>query len=239
MNDKVIALGYKILNSKIFSRIFRSYKLIWELAGLTKRTAMDAVLYGVKDEQEFWSSGERIAEKLRKFVDKNSIVLDVGCGIGRIERFLAPYCREIHCVDVSRRMIKFAKENLKDYKNVFFYFNNGKDLRIFPDNKFDFVFSILTLQHLEKEDAYIYITEMHRVLKPNGRIYLQFPNFISDKVFKWFVDYAKKGSRHIARVRGYTVPEVEKIMTSIGFADLDVRIEGKEREDIVVIGRKI
>ena len=93
MNDKVIALGYKILNSKIFSRIFRSYKLIWELAGLTKRTAMNAVLYGVKDEQEFWSSGERIAEKLRKFVDKNSIVLDVGCGIGRIERFLAPYCR--------------------------------------------------------------------------------------------------------------------------------------------------
>uniref|UniRef100_A0A7V4KDY4 Class I SAM-dependent methyltransferase n=1 Tax=Fervidobacterium pennivorans TaxID=93466 RepID=A0A7V4KDY4_FERPE len=37
-------------------------------------------------------------------------------------------------------MIKFAKENLKDYKNVFFYVNNGKDLRIFPDNKFDFVF---------------------------------------------------------------------------------------------------
>lgn len=53
---------------------------------------MDAVLRGVKNETEFWSSGKDIAEKLRKFIDKNSIVLDVGCvwvGLKNIWRSIA------------------------------------------------------------------------------------------------------------------------------------------------------
>ncbi|MEM2144386.1 MAG: hypothetical protein QW279_03425 [Candidatus Jordarchaeaceae archaeon] len=54
-------------------------------------------------------------------------------------------------------------------------------------------------------------------------------------MFEWFVNYAKKRSRHIARVRGYTVPEVEKMMNSAGFQDLEIRTEGKY---ITVVGRK-
>jgi len=157
MKEKIINLGYKILNSRYFSKLFGSYKTTWELAGITKSTAMDAVLRGVKNEEEFWLSGKEEVEKLRNFINKDSIVLDVGCGMGRIEQFLAEYCKEIHGVDVSGRMIRFAKKNLKGHKNVFFHKNNGRDLSIFPDNTFDFVFSIITLQHLEKEDAYIYI----------------------------------------------------------------------------------
>jgi SAM-dependent methyltransferase len=239
MRKNFYSLPYKILNSRFFSKFFRSYKITWELAGITKGMAMDAVLRGVKNETEFWSSGKDIAEKLRKFIDKNSIVLDVGCGLGRIEKYLAEHCKEIHAVDISSRMIKFAKEYLKGYENVFFYVNNGKDLRIFPDEKFHFCFSILVLQHLEKEDAFNYIEEIHRVLKPGGKVYLQFPNFLSEKVFRWFVDYAKKGSRHVSRVRGYTVPEVEKIMNAVGFTNLEIRIEGDEAENIVVVGTKV
>jgi ubiquinone/menaquinone biosynthesis C-methylase UbiE len=117
---------------------------------------MDAILCDVKDGNKFWSYGEKDAEKLKIFVDKNSVVLDVGCGIGRVEKFLAKYCKEIHGVDVSGRMIRFARNERKECKNCFFHKTNGMDFSIFPDNKFDFVFSIITLQHLEKEDVYIY-----------------------------------------------------------------------------------
>ena len=235
MKQKIIDLGYKILNSRYFSKLFGSYKTTWELAGITKSTAMDAVLRGVKNEEDFWLSGKKQAEKLKDFVDKDSVVLNLGCGMGRIEKSLAGYCKEIYGVDVSGRMIRFARNSLRDYKNAFFYKNNGKDLSIFPADKFDFVFSIITLQHLEKEDAYIYLSEMYRVLKPSGKAYIQFPNFLSDEVFGWFVDYTKHRSRHTARVRGYTVPEVGKMMSSAGFEDNKIMVEGA---DIIAIGTK-
>jgi ubiquinone/menaquinone biosynthesis C-methylase UbiE len=117
---------------------------------------MSSILSGIEDEKIFNQKGEEDANELKKIIEPNSVVLDIGCGIGRIETFLAPYCKEIHGIDVSKRMIKWAKKRLKEYNNVFLYKTNGRDLSIFPDNKFDFVFSILVLQHLEKEDAYIY-----------------------------------------------------------------------------------
>lgn len=235
MRRGILKLGYKLLNSKYLSKIFSSYKLTWEMAAVTRSTAVDAVLFNVKDEEEFWERGEEDAQKLRKFVDKNSVVLDVGCGLGRVEKFLAPYCKEIHAIDISARMLRLAKNNLKDHANVFLHKNNGKDLSLFSDNKFDFVFSIITLQHLEKEDAYVYIKEIHRVLKRGGKAQMQIPNFLSDEVFKWFVGYANKGSKHIARVRGYTEPEVEKMLHFVGFQKLELNSEG---DDIIAVASK-
>jgi len=235
IRTRIIKLGYKALNFSYFSKIFGSYRFVWEIAGVAKSTAMDAVLYGVKDEEEFWQKGKEDAERLRGFVGKDSIVLDVGCGLGRVERFLAPHCKEIHGLDISSRMLRFARNNLREHANVFLHRGNGKNLSLFQDGKFDFAFSILTLQHLEKEDAYIIIKEIYRVLKRGGKAYLQVPHFLSDKVFKWFVTYANKDSKHIVRVRGYTEPEVERILRFVGFEKLELNFEG---DDIIAVASK-
>jgi ubiquinone/menaquinone biosynthesis C-methylase UbiE len=231
IKNRLIRLGYKVLNSRYFSKFFSSYRFTWEIPGVTKSTAMDAVLYNVRNEEEFWQRGKEDSERLKELVDKDSIVLDVGCGLGRVDKFLAPHCKEIHGVDISSRMLSFARTNLREHPNVFLHRGNGKDLSLFTDGKFDFVFSLLTLQHLEKEDAYIYIKEIHRVLKRGGRVYLQFPHFLSDEVFKGFVSYANKRAKHIARVRGYTEPEVAKMLTSVGFGELKLFCRG---DDIIV-----
>lgn len=105
-------------------------------------------------------------------------MLDLGCGIGRVEKFLAPHCKEIHGVDVSGKMIKLARKRIK-HRNVYFHKNNGRDLSIFPDETFDFVFSEAVFQHVEKEDACFYLMEIHRVLKKNERAYLRYINYNS------------------------------------------------------------
>ena len=163
-----------IEESKMFRRFLfkfvRSYEREWDIRAITKSATISNISK-VEKENQFDVSGERTANELKKFIEPKSIVLDVGCGIGRIERFLAPHCKEIHAVDVSRRMIKLAKKRLNNCKNVHLYKNNGRELSIFQTEGFDFVFSIHTLQHIEKEDAYLYIEEIHRVLKKSGGVF--------------------------------------------------------------------
>lgn len=221
---------------RIYATLVTSYGRTWDLHAMIKRGAMSEILTGVEDEEIFDQRGKEFANELRKFVKPNSIVLDVGCGIGRVEKFLAPHCKEIYSIDVSKRMIKLAKQRLKDVRNVFFYKTNGRDLSILPDNKFDFVFSIIVLQHIARADAYIYVEEIRRILKPNGTAYLQFPNILHDENLKEFINYAKKyADRSVAKIWYYTPEEVQKLMEGAGFdvvnmdvnRDIFVRVKKK------------
>jgi 2-polyprenyl-3-methyl-5-hydroxy-6-metoxy-1,4-benzoquinol methylase len=110
-----------IEESKMFRRFLfkfvRSYEREWDIRAITNSAAIRNISR-VENENQFDVSGERTANELKKFIEPKSIVLDVGCGIGRIERFLAPHCKEIHGVDISQRMVKLAKKRLNDCKNV-------------------------------------------------------------------------------------------------------------------------
>lgn len=120
--------------------------------------------YSMEDFGNYTSS---IVWQLNPAID--DICLNIGCGIGRVEKFLAPKVKKIHSVDFSETMIKKAKERLKDYTNVFFYKNDGQTLSAFPDNMFDIAWSELVFQHIPKDIIKNYIKEIHRTLKPKGR----------------------------------------------------------------------
>jgi len=132
----------------------------WEEKALTN--PYDAILYGC-DEKEFWSKEVEI-----EGLNKNTIFLDLGCGIGRIAKKVAPLVKEYYGIDFSTEMIKKAKEIFKDYENVNFFVNNGIDLRELEDNKFDVAYVCLVFQHMQKEITFNYIREVYRVLKKGG-----------------------------------------------------------------------
>jgi ubiquinone/menaquinone biosynthesis C-methylase UbiE len=236
-----VSLLFKLLKfksvAKITAKIFDSYERIWDTLAITKKNAMDSVLAEVKDEGEFDLSGEKIAETLKEFITPGDIVLDVGCGIGRIEKHLAKYCAKIYAVDVSKRMVKHTKRRLKGLNNVYIYKTNGKDLSLFPDEKFDFVFSIIVLQHLEKEDAVFYLLEMYRVLKPSGKLYFNVPNFFEEGNFKYFMNtyVMDPSSRTAIKMRYYCSQEIKKTLNSIGFNVVSLR----EDTYIEILAKKI
>jgi hypothetical protein len=84
---------------------------------------------------------------------------------------------------------------------------------------------------MEKEDAYLCLRAMSRLLKPKGIIYMQFPDLVSDQYFSLFEEYALKGSRYAARVRLYTIPEVETLFERLS---LRILMCVKENENIFV-----
>ena len=101
-------------------------------------------------------------------LNKDMMFLDLGCGIGRVAKWVKDSVKEYHGVDFSTEMIEKAKEIFKDNDNVKFFSNNGQDLKLFEDNKFDMVYVSLVFQHLTKVNTLNYIKEVHRVLKKGG-----------------------------------------------------------------------
>ena len=112
--------------------------------------------------EKFWDFEVKI-----EGLNQDTIFLDIGCGIGRIAKWVSPLIKEYYGVDFSTEMIKKAKEIFKDHKNVNFFVNNGIDLE-FEDNKFDVVYVFLLFQHMTKENTLNYIKEVYRILKKGG-----------------------------------------------------------------------
>lgn len=108
------------------------------------------------------------------FVTRDARVLDLGCGIGRLIKPLAPLVGEIHGVDVSGEMIRRARSYLTDISNVVLHENSGSDLAGLDSSSFDLAYSYLMFQHIPDRDVVkAYLRETHRVLKVGGAFKFQ------------------------------------------------------------------
>jgi SAM-dependent methyltransferase len=148
------------------------YREVWDSAASVIETAYSMV-DGSRDEEELRASGGRMALSLVRGlgIRPNHRVLEVGCGVARIGRELAPHCGEWHGVDISPNMIAIAKARTAALSNVRLQPLPDSTLSIYPDATFDRVYSHIVLFHLDKEDMLTYISEFYRVLKPGGFVY--------------------------------------------------------------------
>lgn len=129
-------------------------------------------------QEHFEKSGLTSLEKI--FPDLNvlpehSRVLEIGCGKGRILRWLArkrPDLR-IFGIDVAPSMITKAYQECDELKNITFLIGDGISLSLFPDDFFDYVFSFIVFQHLPRHIVQQYIVETSRILKVTGILKFQ------------------------------------------------------------------
>jgi len=205
------------------------YKTAWNEAA--SANAEDAILTGAEGET-FERAGRGDADTVARYLPEGAEVLDIGCGIGRVELYLAPRVRELWAVDVSPEMIRRAGERLRGFTNVHRReVGNREFLAAFPDGRFDLVFSFLVLQHLEKEDAFLYIRDAFRVLRSGGVFLTQFPNLLSDAYSRAFLDGVGVADRSPGRVRASTEPEVRHTLRLAGFEIADLWYGGHAESD--------
>lgn len=200
------------------------YKAAWDEAA--REGAEDAILTGATEEH-FEFAGRKDAELVGRYLGDGSAVLNIGGGVGRVDRYLAPMVRELWAVDVSGKMIRRARQRLAEFPNVHFReIGNREFLAAFEEGHFDLVFSFLVLQHLEKEDAFLYLREAFRVLKPGGSFVTQFPNFLSAAYAQAFVEGAEIARRSPGRVRAWTEAEVRHTLGLAGFEIAELWLGG-------------
>ncbi len=131
--------------------------------------------------QEFFSSSAGQWDRLRGdlfgtradvvgllgLLDEKWSVADLGCGTGQVAEMLAPFVAEVVAVDESPAMLTAARRRLKGYDNV--SVREG-DLGALPidDESLDAALLFLVM-HYTADPAEV-LTEIRRVLKPEGRV---------------------------------------------------------------------
>jgi SAM-dependent methyltransferase len=123
--------------------------------------------------------------------DRDAVVLEIGCGMGRVTQHLAALYREVHGIDISSEMVKRGQQRLAHLPNVHFHQGNGYDLEPFADESFDLVISGFAFQHMPKTVAYNYFLETWRVLRPDGLFAFQVPNLLRGAHFEEFNHFAQ------------------------------------------------
>jgi SAM-dependent methyltransferase len=125
-----------------------------------------------QDDDEFFRSAADLVGGLEADFNRlpgRNAALEIGCGPGRLMRPLSRHFAEIHGVDVSDGMIRLARERLRHTPNAHPHHSSGSDLALFPDSKFDFVYSYAVFQHIPSREVVMsYLAEARRVLVPGG-----------------------------------------------------------------------
>lgn len=104
-------------------------------------------------------------------LSQERVVLDIGCGIGRIAAELAPRVREVHGIDVSRGMIDAAVRRCVTLGNIRLLKGSGRDLREYSDSLFDTALAVDTFPYLYQSGPGLvssFFAESWRVLRPGG-----------------------------------------------------------------------
>lgn len=130
-------------------------------------------------ERAFDRAGEENARAFLPFVHPGSVVVDLGCGIGRVMRPLAPLVREVVGVDVSDEMLERAAGYLSGLPNTRLVHTDGRSLPEIADGSVDFLHSTLCFIHVDRRSAFRYFGEIARVLAEDGRALLQFHDVLT------------------------------------------------------------
>ena len=112
---------------------------------------------------------------------ENKVVLDAGCGLGgRTVYYSEKGPKSIVGIDIDADRIKFAKEfaDYRNVKNISFLIANLTDIP-FNSNHFDVIIMNDVLEHVRIDYLEKTLIELKRILKPGGRLFLEFPPWTS------------------------------------------------------------
>jgi len=155
--------------------------------------------------------------------------LDFGCGVGRLTQALAEHFARVDGVDVAPSMIARARQWDSSDGRCQFILNESEDLRPLQNNHYDFIYSAITLQHIERPLIRGYLRAMIRKLAPGGVLLFQLPSEPATRPKGWkkvkvllpsallrIIDVWRHGAQARMQMHGLGREEVETLLREGG-----------------------
>ena len=149
---------------------------------------------------------------VKNIINKNSKILDIGCGTAKIIESLPIV--DYYGYDISKKYINYAKKKYSSKQNKFFCKKfNSNELSKLP--KFDFILLFGIIHHLDDDELHDMLPDLKRALKKNGKlitcdpVFIKNQNFIANFLIKKDVgenvrykgSYIKHLSRHFNKIK--------------------------------------
>jgi ubiquinone/menaquinone biosynthesis C-methylase UbiE len=155
----------------------------------------------------------RFLKAFLKILPHRFKVLDAGCGPGTYAKELQKRSFGVEGVDLSRKMIRLAKAK---YPGIKFRVMDVRQLK-YSARKFDAAIAAYIFQHLTDADATQALSELNRVLKNKGLLFIAVHQGRGGRIVKEPLDSSLK-----IYVRLYTREKISKLLEKAGFKVIKV-----------------
>jgi ubiquinone/menaquinone biosynthesis C-methylase UbiE len=112
--------------------------------------------------------------KEKKYTLRGKTVLDLGSGTGRNSNYLAGLGNEVYGIECSETAVSIAKKRALDHGlSVTYSLGSFGHKLNFSDKYFDLVLDITSSNSLSETERDCYLSEIYRILKPNGLFFVR------------------------------------------------------------------
>jgi SAM-dependent methyltransferase len=123
-------------------------------------------------------ANDNIARFVRAAAGGGLTILEVGCAFGATAQHVARGQRALVGIDAAPVAIETARRLAADQPGLSFEVMDATRL-LFPDGRFDLVYSIDLIEHLHPDDVARHLLEVRRVLAPGGRYIVKTPSVLT------------------------------------------------------------
>lgn len=115
---------------------------------------------------------------VEKYINKESKVIEIGCGTGYYGIYLSDKCNEYTGIDITKENIELFNEKIKkmNLKNITVAVGDAIKLTSVEENRYDIVLVFGPMYHLSPEERDLAFIEAKRVCKDKGILIFAYQN---------------------------------------------------------------
>lgn len=162
-------------------------------------------------------------------IKRNQDIIDIGGGTGYIAKSIINKANSVTIVDYSKEMIMQLKNPL--IKSI----QSAASSLPIKDGFFDIALLINVLHHIKKTKQNTVISEIYRILKKNGELFiidLFYPNNFFNRLFNKFEEFATGKTYHIPHY------EVVNKLKGAGFHNVSSSFQDWRNYKYLIIAKK-
>jgi len=151
---------------------YKAIKSFWENSGKKVNDKYTPLMAVMNANNKLLAEYRDLYEKRHFYrianINKDSEILEMGCGAGRFALDIAKKSKYVEGVDFAQSLINIAQEDMKDkkIKNIKFYCEDITKYR--TKRKFDVIYFASVFQYLEDRDVFKALNNCKSMLKSNG-----------------------------------------------------------------------